>query len=93
MHQILMPFKYVDACSARNAFLFKIKIKFFLKRAVYLEQKRRHTPTGKAVSGTIAIYREALRILEGHGGFWAGKGRKGKDGSADMRTKLRVLAR
>lgn len=28
MHQILMPFKYLDACSTRNAFLFKIKVKF-----------------------------------------------------------------
>lgn len=77
MHQILMPFKYVDACSARNAFLFKIKIKFFLKRAVYLEQKRRHTPTGKAVSGTIAIYREALRDF---GRTWRVLGWQGEEG-------------
>ena len=26
-----------------------------------MEQKRRSTPTGKAVSGMIAIYREGLR--------------------------------
>lgn len=26
--KFLMPFKYLDACSIRNAFLFKIKVKF-----------------------------------------------------------------
>ena len=78
MHQILMPFKYVDACSARNAFLFKIKIIFFfLKRAIYLEQKRRHTPTGKAVSGMITICREALQDF---GRTWWVLGWQGEEG-------------
>ena len=64
MHHILMPFKYLDACRTRNAFLFKIKVNFFFffpkKRAIYLERKR-STPMGEAVSGTIAIYREGLQ--------------------------------
>lgn len=61
MHQILMPFKYLDARRTRNAFLFKIKVNFFFfKRAIYLERKR-STPMGEAVSGTIAVYREGLQ--------------------------------
>ena len=56
-----MPFKYLDACRTRNAFLFKIKVNFFFfKRAICLEQKR-STPMGEAVSGTIAVYREGLQ--------------------------------
>ena len=32
-------------------------------------------------------------MLGGHGEFWAGKGRKVKDGSTDVGTKLRALVR
>ena len=47
MHQILMPFKYVDACSARNAFLFKIKINFFLKKSNLLAAEEETHTQGK----------------------------------------------
>lgn len=38
MHQILMPFKYLDACSTRNAFLFKIKLNFKLELCILCKQ-------------------------------------------------------
>ena len=46
MHHILMPFKYLDACRTRNAFLFKIKVNFFFfskKKSNLLGAEEKHT--------------------------------------------------
>ena len=84
MHQILMPFKYLDACRTRNAFLFKIKVKFFLKKSNLLGTEEETHTHGKGSQWHDS------HLQGGAPGFWKDTAGSGLAKGGKVRTALQT---